>query len=733
MVRTDGSGTSGEQGECYRFGAIVVDAPAHTITRSGEPQPVEPKAFAVLLVLLRHAGQLVHRDDLLDTVWGHRHVTPNVLTRVIAQLRAALDDDPHRPRYIQTQHALGYRFIGELIGDKPIADKAIAAPVAAAPEIATPAASVLAELKPIGVVSSATPLLVERRAAEVSRLKRRLRWRPWIALAAVVVVAIAALVWFGRTTITPRPANASIAVLPFSSLGTGGDDTYFARGLAVEMHDALAGVQGLKVAAYPVLESKRRELDAKALGKLLGVATVLDASVRREGQRVRVSARLTDTRSGFTLWTETYDRELADVFAVQSEIAEKVVLALLGVLPANRPSLMKRLAPTRDIEAYEFYLQGLNLLRQPGSEQLDEAIASFQQALAADAGFARAQAGICRAEIKRFELERNAAAFARARMACLQAEQMDPSLREVSLALGEMHRARGEFSEATKQYTRALDDVSLRPDAYIGLSQIESAQERNDLALDYIERAHRLRPGDASIQREIGYLHYLSGNLPAAIEAYRIATTLSPDDATLWSTLGGLYYYSGENPSAAEAFQHSLKIKPSYGALSNLGTLRYGEGRYADAAMLFRQAAELNADDFRVFGNIGDALAALPASAAQARESYRRAAELAGRYVELKDDDAQAMALLAWYRANLGDADAARQWLAKAEALKTDEAEVALFAAQTFALLNDVDAARTRLARARSLQVPEQRIRASPVLRQLEAETAIAPAPSAQG
>src|SRR5690606_3912078 len=109
----------------FRFGDIEVDAASHGVTRAGEPQQLEPKAFAVLLALLERPGELVPRDELLDQVWGHRHVTPGVLTRAIAHLRAALGDDHHHPRYIQTRHALGYAFIGELepdpgAGDDPV-------------------------------------------------------------------------------------------------------------------------------------------------------------------------------------------------------------------------------------------------------------------------------------------------------------------------------------------------------------------------------------------------------------------------------------------------------------------------------------------------------------------------------------------------------------------------------------------------------------------------------------
>mgnify|MGYP000885191090 CR=1 FL=1 len=109
------SGGPGNPPERYfRFGDVEVDTVGHILTRAGVPQQIEPKAFAVLLALLEHPGELVSRDELLDSVWGHRHVTPGVLTRAIAQLRAVLGDDHHHPRYIQTRHALGYCFIGVL-------------------------------------------------------------------------------------------------------------------------------------------------------------------------------------------------------------------------------------------------------------------------------------------------------------------------------------------------------------------------------------------------------------------------------------------------------------------------------------------------------------------------------------------------------------------------------------------------------------------------------------------
>ncbi|MGQ4583921.1 winged helix-turn-helix domain-containing protein [Lysobacter sp. F60174L2] len=718
----DPKGVTGEPpspGVCYRFGGIVVDTAAHTLLRDGQPQAIEPKAFAVLLVLLQHADELVGRDQLLDTVWGHRHVTPGVLTRAIAQLRAALDDHPHEPRFIQTRHALGYRFIGELEG--PAAETGPGdglAPVVPEPPVVVPAA-----LPPVAQPIATRPAENDdRRPAGRVRSRWRLGSpRTWFIATLALAVALLALAWVDRRAAPAGPAEASIAVLPFTSLSDNTDDRHFAEGLAVEMHDALAGIPGLQVASAGSrpTDGPPGSPDLKALGRKLGVATVLDASVRREGSRLRVNARLSDTATGFTLWSESYDREANDVFAVQREIASEVVHALPGVLPPT-PGVLARLAPTRDLGAYEAYLKGQRQLRSPGEDgYLDKAIGFFGQALAADAGFARAQAGICRAEIIRFEGARDAPAFERAQDACRQAAGMDPHLREVSLALGEMHRARGEYAQANEQYTLALDDLGLRPSAYVGLARVQSEQGNNELALEYFDLARQLRPGDALVYRELGYHQYLNGSPADAIESFRTATSLQPDDPTLWSSLGGLYLVEGDNVRAADAFQRSLAIKPSYEALSNLGTLRYAQGAYADAAGLYRRAAALDPTDYRIWGNIGDALAADPATTVQAREPYARAAQMVRDYLAVKSEDAQAQALLGFYLANLGDAGGARERIARAEALATERGEVAFLAAQALALLGDKAGARQRLATARDEKVAAERIQTAPALRSL--------------
>lgn len=720
MERTE-PGARNEGAAPYRFGDIVVDPAAHTLLRAGVPQPVEPKAFAVLLALLQHPGELVGRDDLLDQVWGHRHVTPGVLTRVIAQLRHALDEDPQQPRYIQTRHALGYSFIGQLEnvtgaaavaasgegGESPAA--VLPSPAEAAAEPAPPRAAVPPQEAPSPVWSAEAP-------AAAVRLGR------WSTLGVLAVLAgLAAWLLIQRHAPPPWPAVASVAVLPFANLSGSPGDDYFAEGLAEEMRDALAGVKGLKVAASVSPAASKGAADARVLGQRLGVASILSASVRREGTRLRITARLTDTGTGFTLWSHTYDRELSDIFDTQSDIAAEVVHALLGAIPGEDSALSKRLATTHSEAAFDTYLQGMQLLRHPEqADAADQAIARFGQALKQDSGFARAQAGICRAESWRFQSQRSPTALDNAKAACQQAEQMDPGAPEVDQALGDLYRAAGDPERALLHYRRSVQAPGQAANAHVGMAKVYAAQGHGELALAEFQQALKLRPEAAFIHAEIGYQQYLDGKLLLAVASYRRAVELDPGNAELWGTLGGLYVEAGNDAAAAPALEHAIAVAPAADTLTNLGLLRYRHGDYAGAVALQRQATTLAPDDFMIWSNLGLALRADPdARPADIRKTFEEAASRAEHYLQVKPDDARAVAELGLYRAILGNLPEARRLALHAEALGGQPGEVALLDAETFALLGDLDRARQRLLAARAAGIPETEIAGNHTFRRL--------------
>lgn len=718
------SGAGGQGTQPYLFDDIVVDPAAHTLVRGGIEQSIEPKAFAVLILLLQHRGELVGRDELLDLVWGHRHVTPGVLTRAIAQLRHVLDDDSHHPRYIQTRHALGYSFIGELrawaphpVADKPAAGPASPAPALpdvapdALPDVVGPTEAAVIDLPAPGSAwldasgladppEAALPL-PPGAAPTHPRHPGRLRW--WVGVAAVAL-GLAAAGWWMRDRAPPaaRPAAASIAVMPFTNLSADHRDDYLVDGLTEEMRDALAGVKGLKVAAPMSPGAHDEPLDAKAWGRRLGVAAILEASVRRDGQQLRITAHLSDTATGFTLWSHTYDQQLAGIFETQSEIAREVVQALLGAMPAEDARLKKRLEPTTNEAAFDAYLQGLHLLHQAAKpEDADRAVERFSQALASDHDFAKAQAKICRSEIWQFENARNAAAFNRAMNACRRAAQMDPTLAEVNLAVGDLYRAHGDLDRALQYYRDSANAPSTRALAHIGMAKVYVAQGKSARAIEEFGTALELSPGDASVYAQIGYQQYVSGDISHALESYRKVVALRPGGAEGWSSLGALYLEAGDSTASEQALQRAIGISPDAASLSNLGLIKYQAGDYAAAVDLRRRATELAPQDFLVWGNLGEALQADPRNAAAARAAYRKAADYAAQYLALKPGDAAGWASLGLYQAILGEASGARLMVRRSEALASEPGEVALLNAQTLAVLGDLPAARQRLSRAR--------------------------------
>lgn len=715
MDRTESGGRT-RGAAPYRFGDIVVDPAAHALSRAGQPQPVEPKAFAVLLALLEHPGELIGRDELIDQVWGHRHVTPGVLTRAIAQLRHALGEDPQQPRYIQTRHALGYSFIGQL-QDTP--EPAPVDATAHAPHDAVPVAAEPPMPEPAEMPAADIPIWSTHDPAPPAH-----RLKPWRgpALAAVLLlVVLGAWGVFEWSAAPRRPVAASVAVLPFANLSGNAHDDYFAEGLAEEMRDALAGVPGLKVVASVPSVPDSQAVDVKALGQRLGVASILGASVRREGSRVRITARLTDTATGFTLWSHTYDRQLAGIFDTQSDIAQEVVHALLGALPEGGKPLARRLAPTRNAAAFDTYLAGLQLLHHASQpEAADQAIARFGQALRQDSQFARAQAGICRAEIWRFQSSHSPSAFDNAKAACQRAAQMDPSMPETDQALGDLYRAADDGERALEHYRKSAQSPALAAASYVGMAKVYAAQGHNDLALTQFQRALERAPDDATVHAELGYQQYLDGKVPQAVASYRRAVELQPDRADLWETLGALYMEAGDDTAAEAALERAIGIEPTVGAVTNLGLLKYQHGDYAAAVALQRQATTLDPDDFMVWGNLGEALRVDPASnAADARKAFAAAAARAERYLGVQPKDARAVASLAFYRVMLGDAVHARQLVERAETLRAQPGEVALLNAETLALLGDLDGARQRLAAARAAGIAETVIASNYTFRRL--------------
>lgn len=293
---------------------------------------------------------------------------------------------------------------------------------------------------------------------------------------------------------------------------------------------------------------------------------------------------------------------------------------------------------------------------------------------------------------------------------------MDRSLGEVNLALGDLYRVQGDAEQALQYYGAIVDDPAMRWKALAGRAQVRVDQGREDEAMHDFRQALAASPGNAQVHAELGYQQFRLGHYPEAIASYRTVVALRPDSADYWATYGALLQAAGDNGAAETALRRSLALRPNESSLANLGTALAQRGDYAGAAGMYRQAIELNPGEFFYYGYLGDVLDADPATAAQAGEAYAHAAALAQRFVDAKADDAMALASLGWYRARLGDADSALQLAAQAVALDREPGEVALLNAQTYAVLGRHAQARAALQAARAAGIPAIRIATPPVL-----------------
>jgi adenylate cyclase len=328
--------------------------PALNLLERGERSvKIEPRAMDVLTVLAQRNGAVVSVEELIASVWKGVVVGDGSVYLAMRQLRQVLDD-PSGTSYIETISKRGYRLT---VPAEPIEAGSASAPPASA---------------------AITP----------PKKARRLRWSIG---AAIVGAAVVASFLFSRSDSTPRSTQNSIAVLPFENLSSDPEQEYFADGVTEEILNVLAGVRDLRVIGRASsFQFKDRKEDVRTIGASLDVEHVLQGSVRKAGNQVRISAQLSNARSGQQLWSETYERKLDDVFVIQDEIAASVANALqikLGVGDIGRVPGM-----TRNVAAYDEYLRSLAL-------NLDRAyapaIAHLQRAVALDPSFSPAWAALC--------------------------------------------------------------------------------------------------------------------------------------------------------------------------------------------------------------------------------------------------------------------------------------------------------------------------------------------------
>lgn len=458
------------------------------------------------------------------------------------------------------------------------------------------------------------------------------RTRAWLAYGSLLLLAMAGLGWLLWPRMAPTvPANYdSIAVMPFANLSGDPANDYFSDGMAEELMNLLAQVPGLQVAARTSsFAYKGQNVDVRELGRSLAVDAVLEGSVRRSGERVRITAQLVDTQTGYHLWSQNYDREMADIFAVQDEISGEIVAALKGRLGASaaQEGVPGRNAPTESVEAYTLYLQARHQWKRRGAEPVRNSIELFRQATELDPQFARAWAGLAAAWVVLpvYVGEPPETYTAEAIRAARQALAHDPNLAEAHAVLAEVQGQDGDWTRAEAGFFFAISLDPNDPTSRHWYSLLLARAGRLQEALEQAQRAFELDPASPVINYNLaqqllglGYDERAERQLRSAIElgfdasrdtSVRLILALRRGDMARFAEIGRLdFKHAGIDedivPAVMAAFEDRARIPELEAALDAAGLpiesrgdlwMLLGEEDRAIQALL--AAAEVGASD----------------------------------------------------------------------------------------------------------------------------------------
>jgi TolB-like protein/Tfp pilus assembly protein PilF len=360
----------------------------------------------------------------------------------------------------------------------------------------------------------------------------------------------------GPAAPAPEPQDSTIALLPFSNLSSAHDNEYFSDGLTQELIHLLTKVEGLRVVAWNSSAQLRGQYpDPYEVGQQLKVGNILLGSVRSAGDQIRITAQLVDTATGYYLWSETFDRRMQDLFAIQEEIA----LAIVRTLKANLVCKTSQHGEVRNVEAYNLYLKGRFHWNKRTSEGLYRSVGYFEQAIEADPNSATAYAGLADAYslLSDYGIVRPMEALPKAEKAALKALQLDPLLGEAETSLAFIRSLYDwKWAEGEQRFRRAiaLNPSYVTAHHWFGLDHL-AVRGMMDEAMREIEIARDLDPLSPIIREGVGYMCMLRGDHDRALQHYRDTLELDPYFYRAYTSMGRAYIQKGMYDLAIEMLE----------------------------------------------------------------------------------------------------------------------------------------------------------------------------------
>lgn len=544
----------------YEFGPFVLDPSERLLHHGAARMELPPRAFDTLQVLVENNGHLLEKDVLMRTVWGDTVVEENNLSQVVYLLRKALRDGEDGTRYIETVPKRGYRFVagvreidvaegnGETRSTHPSSEAPLSSSANHGISVVDSAAS-SASGDDSNAASHAAANAAE--PANSPAASRSVWSRGWVVGLAIVAIAVllGAAGWkqglFGDAD--PGPIR-SVAVLPLQNLSNDPNQEYFVDGMTDELITDLAQIRELKVVSKTsVMQYKGTRSPLPQIGRDLGVDAVVEGSVLRSGDRVRITAQLIRTATDRHIWAAAYDGDLKDVLSLQARVAEAITNQVKLNLSAEE-SVRLRQGRAVNPEAFDLYLRGRYVWNLRNIEGFKKAINYFNQAIEKDPNFALAYSGLADSHTLLVLYGEDPTQITEAKAAAEKALGLDATLAEAHTSLAAVRILHDwDWAGAEREFQRAIELNPNFAQAHHWYGNLLLGPEgRHDEAIAELQRAQELDPLSLIINADTGFAYYLAGHYDLALQAYQKVLAENPNFVPVHYYLMKYYQQTGQ-------------------------------------------------------------------------------------------------------------------------------------------------------------------------------------------
>jgi TolB-like protein/DNA-binding winged helix-turn-helix (wHTH) protein/lipoprotein NlpI len=562
----------------YEFGPFRLDAPNRLLYRGDDLVPLPRKTIDTLLVLIQNRDRVLERAELMRMLWPDTAVEESNLTVHIANLRKTLETG-YADNCIETLPRRGYRFVA------PVSEVQVNGPAAGPP------------------------------APPVPGWRRRPTRTVAIVSTALLALTATVFVWFLRPE--RRIEVRSLAVLPLENLSHNPSEDYFADGMTEALITDLAQVKALQVISRTsVMQYKGARRPLPEIAQKLKVDAIVEGSVQRSGDRVRIAVQLVHAATDRHLWAKSYERDLRDILALESEVARAIVQEIKIKLTTEEQTRLTRARPVPR-GAYDAYLKGRYFWwNKPTDGGITKSIEYFQQAIERDPDYALAYAGLADAFIRLDAAGRWPPSELRpkAKNAAVKAVTLDGTLAEVQTALGEVKVAyEWDWSGAETAFQHAIALNPRYAHAHFWYGNLLTAMGRREAAIAELKGAQDLDPLSLWVNYTLALTLYYAGQYDRAIEQARQVIEMDPNFWGAHHDLGRAYEQKGMYEEAVIEFQKAINISKIPRAISSLGHAYAASGRRKEAHKLIHELKELSQQQYvspyfiaTIYAGLGD-------------------------------------------------------------------------------------------------------------------------------